>query len=151
MTFELRLAMPVLNPLFPSATMDQEPCFRCHDCKNRKRKEEFVLHKRDNKHGSQGEPTSRCLSCAAKERERRKNRKRKRDDERLDLPGDPAEPDRSISIEQFTALLREKALTGVISFSTRVSTQGLAGNADEMCSAIVGRVWEATGFRFTYD
>ena len=110
----------------------------------------FLLHKKTSKRSIEGEPSSRCSSCAAKERERRQIKKRKRDDEGLDLSGDPAEPDRSITIEQFTVLLREKGLTGVISCSARVSTQGLVGNADEMCTAIVGRVWEATGFRFTY-
>ena len=143
--------MSVLNPLSPSATtMDQEPHHHCHDCKSSKCREGFSLHKKDSKHGLQGEPSSRCLSCVAKERERRKIRKRKRDEDGIDLTEDPAEPDRSISIEEFTALLREKALTGAISWSTRVSTQGLVGNADEMCTAIVGRVWEATRFRFTY-
>ena len=139
--------MSVLNLILPSATMEQEPLFCCHDCKSSKPREEFSICKRDSKHGVQGEPPSRCSSCAAK---RRQIRKRKRDEEGLDLSGGPAEPDRPISIEQFTALLREKALTGVISCSARVSTQGLAGNADDMCTVLVRRVWEATGFRFTY-
>ena len=90
------------------------------------------------------------MSCTAKEWERCKIRKRKQDEDSIDLTEDPAEPDWSISIEEFMVLLREKALTGAISWSTCVSTQGLVGNADEMCTAIVGHVWEATRFRFTY-
>ena len=98
----------------------------------------------------QGDVLSRCASCAAKERERYKIRKRKRDEEGPDLSRGPAEPDRPLSIEQFTALLREKALTGVISCSARVSAQGIAGNADGICTVLVGHVWEATGFWFMY-
>ena len=86
----------------------------------------------------------------AEEWERCKIRKRKQDEEGPDLSRGPAEPDRSISVKQFTALLREQALTGVISCSARVSAQGLADNVDGICTALVGRVWEATGFRFTY-
>ena len=68
-----------------------------------------------------------------------------------DPSGDPAEPDRTISLEQFTALLHEQALTSDISCSARVFTQGLTGEVDEIFAVIVGRVWEATRFRFTYD
>jgi len=85
-----------------------------------------------------------------KERDRHMIRKRKRDEEGLDPSEDPAEPNPTISIEQFTALLREQALAENICYSARVSTQGLTGEVDEICSKAVGRVWEATGFRFTY-
>ena len=115
-----------------------------------KTKEEFLLYKTNTKFRVQGEPSTRCIPCAATEWEKRELKKRKRDEEGIDLSGDPAGPERSISIEQFAALLREKALTGVITCSARVSTEGLDGSADEMCAVIVGRVWEATGFRFTY-
>ena len=142
--------MSVLNLLNPSATVEQEPLFRCHNCKHRKTRDEFLLYKKNTKHGVQGEPSTRCSSCAVTERETRQLKKRKRDEEGIDLTGDPPQPDWSISIEQFMTLLREKALTSIISWSTHVSTQGLVGNADEMCAAIVGCVWEATGFRFTY-
>ena len=142
--------MSVLNPIFPSPTMEQGPLFRCHDCKNCKPKDQFSLRKRDDKHGARGEPSSRCLPCAAKERARHETKKRKRAEEGLDASGDPAEAGRPISIEQFTALLREQVLTGKIYYSARVSTQGLAGEADEMRAGIVRHVWEATGFRFTY-
>ncbi len=67
------------------------------------------------------------------------------------MHGDTPEPDRILSIKQFTMLLREKALTGVISCSAHVSTEGLDGEEEGICSRIVGHVWEATGFRFTYD
>jgi len=130
--------------------MEQEPLFRCHDCTTSKPREEFSIRKRDSKHGVQRDVPSRCASCAATERERCKIRKRKRDEKGLDLSGGPEEPNRPMSIEQFTTLLREKALTGVFSFSARVSAQGLAGNADDICKVLVARVWEATGFRFTY-
>jgi len=83
-----------------------------------------------------------CCQC--------KIRKRNQDDKGLDLSGGPAEPDQPLSIKQFTALLREKALTGVISCSACVSALVLPKNADEICKVLVGRVWEATGFRFTY-
>ena len=46
--------------------------------------------------------------------------------------------------------LCEEALTGVISCSTCISTQDLSGEADDICSIVIGHMWEATGFRFTY-
>ena len=64
---------------------------------------------------------------------------------------DTPEPDSMLAIKQFTMLLREKALTGVISCTACVSTEGLDGEEEEICSVIVGRMWEATGFRFMYD
>ena len=76
--------------------------------------------------------------------------KRKRDEEGFDTNEDTPEPDRVLSIEEFTTLLREKAPTGVFSYSARVSTQGIDGEDEDIRSRIVGRVWGATGFRFTY-
>ena len=146
--FKLR-PMPVLNPIFPSTTMDQESLFRCHDCHHRKPKDQFALRKRTDKHGAKGSPSSRCLSCAEQERHRRENKKRKRDEEAPDPSGDLEECDRAISLNQFTAQLHEKARTGVISYSGCVSTQDISGDVDDMCTVIVGRVWEATGFKFT--
>ena len=146
--------MPVLNPTFPSATMEQAPqapLFRCHDCKNRKTKDQFELRKTTSKYGAQGEPLSRCSSCAAKERDRNEKRKRKRDEDGNDASRVPAAPNRVISVDQFVAVLRKQRLTGVISISACVSIQGLDGEEDRMCTEIVGRVWEATGFRFTYE
>ena len=64
--------------------------------------------------------------------------------------GNPADPVQVMSIEQFTALLCDQALMGVISCSAHVSAQGMDGGLDKICTVIVGRVWEATGFRFTY-
>src|SRR5258706_5348739 len=40
--------MSVLNPTFPSATMEQAPLFRCHDCKSSKTMDQLELHKRKN-------------------------------------------------------------------------------------------------------
>ena len=142
--------MAVLNPISPSLSTDQAPLFRCHDCENWKPKDQFSLRIRDNKCGPRGEPSSRCSSCAEKERARRETKKRKRAEEDPGASGDPAEAGHPISIEQFTALLREQVPTGEIYCSARVSTQGLTGEADEMYAGIVRRVWEATGFRFTY-
>lgn len=67
------------------------------------------------------------------------------------MSDDPEGADPILSMEQFAALLREKAQTGMISCSMRVSSEGIDGEEDEMCAGIAGRVWEATGFRFTYD
>ena len=67
-----------------------------------------------------------------------------------DLCGDPGEPNIPISLEQLMAQLCEQALTGAISCSTCVSTQELSGEADDICSIVIGHVWEATGFRFMY-
>ena len=148
MVFKLCLTS-VLNPMFPSSTMDHEPLFICHDCHHRKPKDQFALRKRTDKHGAKGDPSSRCSSCAEK-RHQHEKKKRKQVEEGPDLFGDPEEPDCIVSLEQFTARLRKDALTGVISYSARVSTQGLSGEVDDICTAAVRRVWEATGFRFTY-
>jgi len=76
MTFKLCLANVSLNLILPSATMEQEPLFfYCHHCNSSKPREEFSIHKRDSKDGVQGNPPSRCASCAAKEQERHKIRK----------------------------------------------------------------------------
>lgn len=130
--------------------MEQEPLLRCRYCKNSKPRDQFPLRKKNHKHGARGEPSSSCASCTAKAQDRREIKKRKRDEEDPDAYGDTPKPDRTLTIEQFTTLLREKALTGVISCSARVSTQGLDGEEEDMCTGIAGRVWEATGFRFTY-
>ena len=104
--------MSVLNLI---STMEQASLLHCHDCKNNKTKDQFILRKRNNKYGVRGEP------------------------------------DRTTYNQHFTALLHEQAIMGVTSSFARSSTQRLAGEADETCTGIVGRVWEATGFRFTYD
>ena len=129
--------------------MEQEPLLQCQDCHSRKPQNQFALCKRSDKHGAKGDPSSRCSSCAEK-RHQRENKKRKRAERGPGLCGDPGEPIPAISLEQLTAQLHEEALTGVISCSIRVSTQGLSGEVDDIHSVIVGRVWEATGFRFMY-
>jgi len=131
--------------------MEQEPLLRCRNCESSKPRDQFPLRERNSKHGARGEPSSSCVSCTAKARDRREIKKRKRDEEGPGTHGDTPEPDRILSIKQFTTLLREKALTGVISCSAHVSTEGLDGEEEGICSRIVGHVWEATGFRFTYD
>ena len=121
--------------------MEQAPLFRCHDCKNKKPLDSFKLREKKDRYGEKGQPTSRCIPCAANEQHRRQTKKRKRDEEC------PAGPNLVISLEQFTEHLRQQALTGSIDWSARVSTQGLSGEVENV---IVKHVWEATGFRFTY-
>ena len=129
--------------------MEQEPLPRCHDCRNCKPIDQFPLRKQNSKHGSRGKPSATCIVCTAKARDRREIKKRKRNEEGIDTYEDAPEPNRVLAIEQFTMLLREKSLTDVLSCSARVSTRELDGDENEICSVIVGRVWEATGFRFT--
>jgi hypothetical protein len=142
--------MSVLNSTPPSAAMEQVPRFYCHDCGNRKLKEQFELRKRSDKYGVQGDPTSSCSSCAAKRRHRRENKKRKRDEEGPDPSRAPVQSITTISMAQFTAALRKEAVADDLCFSALVSTQGLVGDTNEIGRAIAARVWEATGFRFTY-
>ena len=59
---------------------------------------------------------------------------------------DAAEPDTTISIEQFTSTLHERAFRGDICCWMHVSTQGMAGEEAEVIRVIVGCMWEATGF-----
>ena len=146
--FKLR-PMSILNAIFPSATMEREPLFTCHDCHHSKPKAHFALRQRTDKHGSKGEPSSRCLPCAERERHRCKNKKRKRLEEGTDSFGDPPECDRAISLEKFTEELHEKACTGVFSYSGCIYTQGISGEVDDIWRVIAARVWEATGFKFT--
>lgn len=49
------------------------------------------------------------------------------------------------------ALPSEKAHAGVITCFTCISSEGMDQEEDKMCGGIARRVWEATGFRFTYD
>ena len=156
MTFKLRW-MSVLNPILPSVlpsvlpstAMEEEPLRYCHSCQIRKPKDQFVLCKRSDKHGEKGAPSTRCLPCA-ENRHQRENKKQKQVEAGTEPCGDPGEPDCVVSLEQFAARLHEEAKTGVISYSARVSTEELSGEVEDMCTAIVGHVWEATGFRFTY-
>ena len=85
-----------------------------------------------------------------KEQDRCKKLKRKHDKDVLDMLGNPADPVQVMSIEQFTALLCDQALMGVILCSACVSAQGMDGGLDKICTVIVGHVWEATRFHFTY-
>ena len=133
MIFKLRL----VSVLFPSAIMEQEPLLQCLNCHSRKPRDQFAPRKRTDKHGAKGDPGSRCAPCAEKKHQR-EYKKRKRVEEGPDLCGDPGEPDLPISLEQLTAQLREEALTGAISCSTRVSTQELSGEADDICSIVIG-------------
>ena len=80
----------------------------------------------------------------------RQEKKRKRDEDGAHPSEEPAEPAPIQSIDQFTELLCQQALEGDISCRVRVSTQGLAGEEDAILKIIAGRVWEATGFRFTF-
>ena len=80
----------------------------------------------------------------------RQEKKRKRDEDSAHPFEDPAEPAPIRSIDQFTELLRQQALEGTIRCRMRVSTQGIAAEEDAILKIIAGRVWEATGFRFTF-
>jgi len=51
---------------------------------------------------------------------------------------------------QFTALLANRASDGSLRCSARVATKGMAGDIKEIAEVIAGRVWEATGYRFTF-
>ena len=130
--------------------MEQAALFYCHDCHGKKLKDQFKLHSKDNKYGKKGDPTSRCLPCAENERQRRQNKKRKRDEECLNPSESPATPDPIIPIEKFTELLRELARGPEIDWRTCVSTQGMVGEEEDISKLILRRVWDATGFRFTY-
>ena len=115
-----------------------------------KPKDQFNLRQKDDRFGSKGEPTGRCTHCMTRNRQTRQEKKRKRDEDGAHPSEDPAEPARIGSIDQFTELLRQQALEGGICCRMRVSTQGLAAEEDEIIKIIAGRVWEATGFRFTF-
>ena len=130
--------------------MDQAGLSYCLHCKNKKPIDQFILRKKDDKYGLQGEPTSSCTSCATKAQQRRDMKKRKWVEEGIHLSGDPAEANCPTSLEQFAALLHKQALTGDICYSARVSIQGLSREEDEIFTAIVGHVWEATRFWFMY-
>src|SRR6266446_19775 len=84
--------MSVLNPIFPSATMEQEPLFHCCDCHNRKSRDQFPSCKRTDKYGTKGKPTSRCSSCTEKEQHQCENKKQKKGEDSPDPSGDPITP-----------------------------------------------------------
>ena len=77
--------------------------------------------------------------------------KPERDEKGPDSSEDSLELDPATSSEQFMALLHGQALRGDLCCQTCISTQLIAEDeAEEMFQAIVGRVWDATGFRFTF-
>src|SRR5258706_8774638 len=122
--------MSVLNPKFTSATMEQEPLLRCCKCGSSKPRDQFPLRMRNHKNGARGEPSTCCVPCTAKLRDRREKRKRSQEEEHHGMSDDPEGANRILSMKQFMALLREKARTGVISCSTRVSSEGIDGEED---------------------
>ena len=143
--------MSVLNQTFPSASMEQAQIFSCHYCGIKKPIDQFKIREKDDKYGRKGKPTSRCSRCVTISCNRCQSTKRKRDEEGPDPSEHPVEPSATVSIAQFTEELQKCAPRGDICYSARISTQGLDGDEDEICKVIVGCVWEATGFRFTYD
>ena len=124
--------------------MEQDALFQCHRCKCKKSKDQFKLHLKNTKYAKQGDPICRCLPCAAKDRDRRQTKKRKRDDERSESQVE------SIPIEQFTEMLRELACGDDLDYRTRVSMQGMTEEGHDIFKLIVKHVWDITGFRFTY-
>jgi len=77
--------------------------------------------------------------------------RRKHEEEGPEPSEGPVEPNPIISLEQFTTLLHKQALSGDTHCRSRVSTQGLVGEGDEISKVIAVHVWEATGFKFTYS
>jgi hypothetical protein len=128
--------------------MDQASLHFCRDCGARKPKDQFHLRQKDDRFGCKGEPTSRCTSCATRSLERRQEMKRKRADDPSEVSAEPSPPQSIESIEQFTTMLHQQAHTDDLCCRARVPTKELAGNEDEVLKVLVGRVWEATGFRF---
>jgi len=80
-----------------------------------------------------------------KNQQGRKELEIKRDGE----DSNPPEPGPAISIEQFTELLHQQALTGDICCRAHVSTHVIAAEEEEEFKILARRVWEATGSRFT--
>jgi len=132
--------------LDPTTTMEQAPLLYCRSCHTNKPSDQFKLRERNDNYGRKGEPTSQCSLCAAKKHNRQTNRKRKRDE---DPSEDPAEPGPIMSIEQFTAMLHQRARRGDLCFRTHISTQGLAAGEYIESKIASARVWEATGIRFS--
>jgi len=48
------------------------------------------------------------------------------------------------------ALLANRDSDGSLHCSAHVTTKGMAGNIKEIAEVIAGRVWEVTGYRFTF-
>jgi hypothetical protein len=128
-----------------SPTMDQAPLHFCRDCSAWKPKDQIHLRQKDDRFGCKGEPTGRCTSCTTRNHQRRQDMKRKRADDPSEVSAEPSPPR---SIEQFTTVLHQQAHTDNFCCRARVSTEGLAGNEDDLLKVLAGRVWEATGFRF---
>ena len=85
-----------------------------------------------------------------KTQEGREKNKRKRDEEVTTSSESREDPDGIIPIERFIELLAELARGREIDCRTRISRQGMVEEEDEIFKLIVKRVWEATGYRFTY-
>ena len=132
------------------ATMDQATLHYCSGCKTKTSQDQFSLRQKDDKYGLKGEPTGRCTSCTMRNKQAHQNLKRKRIEEGTTPSECPDEHDTVITIEKFTALLRQQALMGDLHYRARVSTQGLAEEEEDILKIIVGHVWDATGFRFTF-
>jgi hypothetical protein len=131
-------------------TMEQDALFHCHDCQCKKPKDQFKQHQKATKYAKQGDPMRRCLPCAAKEHDRRQNKKRKRDNEGSHPSQSHVEPCPVIPIEQFTQILCELARGHDLNCRTHVSMQGMTEEGQDVFNLIVKHVWDITGFRFMY-
>ena len=115
-----------------------------------KSKDLFNLHQAgDPDDRLQDEPTSKCTQCTTEIQHTRQNSKRKRDNEAPDILNELPTESPGLSIEEFTALLTRHAQMGDLCFRTRVLAHEPTGEGEEMTKAVVARVWEATGFKFT--
>jgi len=75
--------------------------------------------------------------------------KRKRHENDAEEPTDTCISDSSVPLDHFTAISANQASDSSLRYSTRVTTQGMVGDSKELADLIVGRIWEATGYRFT--
>jgi hypothetical protein len=130
--------------------MEQPTLYHCHGCKAKKPHDQFNLRRKSDKFGLNGEPTGRCTSCTMKNKQAHENLKRKRNKESFHTSESLEERNYAVSIEQFTALLRQKAPMDDLHFRAHVSTQGLVEEEEEIFKRIVKCIWDATGFRFTF-
>jgi len=88
------------------------PQYPCHVCKQLKPLSEFNLGAKDDRYSKKGEPTSKCTLCTLHSQLSRQRTKRKHANDDAEEPTSLSIDDSVMCVDQFTALLANRASDG---------------------------------------
>jgi len=121
----------------------------CRTCNQLKLLSDFKLRAKDDQYGKRGDPTSKCTRCTLQNQQSRQKRKRTQSNVDIEEPLSLHTNISALPIDQFMALVANRASDGSLSCCTHVTTEGMVGDTKETADIVAGHIWEATGYRFT--